>query len=237
MTMWTIEHTDIGRIVIPPRVPEGFAVFCTTRDFPGKIIADQITGVIRERFNLDTSLASCVQTHSATVQRVRRESEWRECDPCDALLSDESGIALLIKIADCLPVTMLDPVHSVIANVHSGWRGAVQNITAATLDALTRDTSFEPRDSFAYLGPSIRACCFEVGDEVASQFDARFVDRSRTKAHVDVPAFTMDLLRARGFDPARIFDSELCTRCEGSIFHSYRRDREARGRNLTIVAQ
>jgi hypothetical protein len=52
---WTIEHTDIGRIVVPPCVPDGFALFCTTRDYPGKIIAHELTAVIRERFNLATS--------------------------------------------------------------------------------------------------------------------------------------------------------------------------------------
>lgn len=234
---WTIEHTDIGRIVVPPRVPDGFAVFCTTRDYPGKILPHELTALIRERFNLEVTLATCLQTHSATVQRVRREDEWRECDACDALFTDETGVALVVKIADCLPVTILDPEHAVLANVHSGWRGAAQNITGATLDALARDTTFDADAALAFLGPSIRSCCFEVGDEVAGQFPERFVDRSGEKAHVDLPAFTADLLLARGFSPKRVFDSGLCTRCEGSIFHSYRRDRDGRGRNLTVVAQ
>ena len=139
--------------------------------------------------------------------------------------------ALAIKVADCLPVTLIDPTHQVIANIHSGWRGAVQRITAATLDSAPLD----PASTFAYLGPSIRACCFEVGEEVASQFDERFVDRSRTKPHVDLVAFTTDILRSRGI--TRIYDSETCTRCEDSIFHSYRRDAGSGGRNLVVVAQ
>ena len=224
-------------IVVPPFVPEGFAVFWTTREYPGKIVADELTGVLRERFGLETSLTTCTQTHSATVRRARREGAWRECDSCDALFSEEKGVSLAIKIADCLPVSLLDPAHAVIANVHSGWRGAAQNITGATLDALARDTPFDPHTAFAYLGPSIRACCFEVGEEVAAQFDARFVDRTRAKPHVDLIAFTLDLLRSRGFEDARLFDSELCTRCDGSIFHSYRRDRGTHGRNLAVVAQ
>ncbi len=117
----------------------------------------------------------------------------------------------------------------VTANIHSGWRGAVQQITAKTLDAAPLD----PRHSIAFLGPTIRVCCFEVGEEVAAQFDARFVDRSRgPKAHVDVAAFTAAILRERGF--SRVVDTELCTRCPGSIFHSYRRDKRS-GRNLAIV--
>jgi YfiH family protein len=233
----TIEPSPIGRIAVPPHVPPGFAVFWTTIDYAGKIVAADLTAVVEQRFGIRASLTTCTQTHSATVRRAHREEAWRECESCDALISDAQGVALAIKVADCLPVTMLDPAHAVIANVHSGWRGAAQNITGATLDALARETAFDPHSAFAYLGPSIRACCFEVGEEVAVQFDARFVDRTRAKAHVDLPAFTIDLLLARGFDAGRVYDSAICTRCEGSIFHSYRRDRDGHGRNLAVVAQ
>jgi len=148
---------------------------------------------------------------------------------CDALWSDRRNSALAIKVSDCLPVSIID-TRGVLANIHSGWRGAVQQITAKTLDAAPLD----PRTSIAFLGPSIRVCCFEVGEEVAAQFDARFVDRTRgPKPHVDIAAFTSAVLRGRGFE--RIVDTELCTRCPGSIFHSYRRDKQS-GRNLAIVA-
>ncbi|HEX9161759.1 MAG TPA: polyphenol oxidase family protein, partial [Thermoanaerobaculia bacterium] len=116
---------------------------------------------------------------------------------------------------------------------HSGWRGAVQNITAATLDAAPID----PARASAYLGPTIRVCCFEVGEEVAQQFAEEFVDRSYAKPHVDIAAMTAALLRERGFGPSRIFDSGLCTRCNNSIFHSFRREGKGGGRNLAIAAQ
>lgn len=242
--MWSIESaTTLGRIAIPPLVPRGFAVFCTTRDFDGRLTGERaslLTGVVRERFGIESSLATCTQIHGVNVKRAVRDGSsidrWRECDSCDALWSDEPHVSLGIKIADCLPVTMLDPAHAVLANAHSGWRGAVQGIAASTVDALTRQTEFDPLTSFAYLGPSIRVCCFEVGEEVALQFDERYVDRTRAKPHVDLVAFTTDVLRARGLTDERISDSELCTRCEGSIFHSYRRDHKGGGRNLQIVA-
>lgn len=237
--MWLTRDSALGRIVVPPNVPDGYAVFCTTRDFPGRIDHEKaalITDVVRELAGIQTTLTTCTQVHSAAVQRAQRELGWRECDACDALWTDEKHVALGIKIADCLPVSIIDPGRGLIANVHSGWRGAVQGITAQTVDAIERDTSFDPADALAYLGPSIRSCCFEVGEEVASQFEERFLDRSRAKPHVDLIGFTIDILRRRGFTEDRIFDSELCTRCEGSIFHSYRRDGAGGGRNLTIVA-
>lgn len=239
--MWTIEPSPFGRIVVAPAVPPGFAVFSTTRDFPGFLDeagATALTGFIAQRFGVESSLTTCTQVHGAAASRAgKMATPWRECDACDALWSDERGVALGIKVADCLPVVMIDPFHHVVANVHSGWRGAVQGITGATVSELERVTAFSAREALAYLGPSIRVCCFEVGEEVARQFDERFVDRSGARPHVDLAAMTIDTLTGRGFDPAHLFDSRLCTRCDGSIFHSYRRDGKGSGRNLAFVAQ
>jgi polyphenol oxidase len=235
-----IEVSTIGRIAVPPHVPRGFALFYTTRDFDGRLDADVargLAGFLLDRFGIRATLNTCTQVHGARVQRAAGENRWRECDACDALFSAENGTALGIKVADCLPVTMIDSAHSVIANVHSGWRGAVQQITAVTLDTLAAETRFDPSVARAWLGPSIRVCCFEVGDEVAMQFDPRYVERARgAKPHVDLAAFTKDILKSRGFDDDRIVDTELCTRCDGSLFHSFRRDGSG-GRNLAIVAQ
>ncbi len=229
---FVVENSSLGRIVVAPGAP----LFYTTRDFDGRLsndVARRITQLIRDRFVIDASLTTCNQVHGARVESVAGPAaapgEWRECDSCDALVSEKFGTALAIKVADCLPVTIVG--DGAIANIHSGWRGAAQNITAAALDRLETD------GAGAWLGPSIRVCCFEVGEEVAAQFDARFVDRSYLKPHVDIPAFTTEVLRSRGFVPDRIHDSGLCTRCEGSIFHSFRRDGSGGGRNLAIVAQ
>jgi YfiH family protein len=198
-----------------------------------------ITDFIRDRFGIEASLTTCNQVHGARVQRARHERTWRECDSCDALWSADAGVALAIKVADCLPVSIVS--DRAVANIHSGWRGTVQMITAATIDSMA--LGGDVGSARAYLGPTIRACCFEVGEEVVGQFAGafdgfeRYVDRSRPKPHLDLVALTADVLRIRGFSDRNIIDSGLCTRCEGSIFHSYRRDRSGGGRNLAIVAR
>jgi YfiH family protein len=218
----SVEHTSIGRIVVPPNVPAGFTLFYTTVDFDGRFTPELETLA-------GHPIASCNQVHGKTVLEA---DDGRTAErQCDALWTDRADIALAIKVADCIPITLIDPQNGVMANIHSGWRGTVQNITAATLDAAPLD----PAESIAWLGPAIRTCCFEVGEEVAVQFDARYVDRARgPKPHVDTIAVVADVLRSRGI--ATIVDTGLCTRCEGSIFHSYRRDKRG-GRNLAIVAR
>jgi YfiH family protein len=241
--MWTTEQSSLGRVVVPPSVPEGFAVFYTTSDFRGRLtdeIAADVLNVLRERHGISARLATCHQVHGAHTMRAPRVKDWEECGSCDALWSDEPGTALAIKVADCLPVTLIDPKHRVIANVHAGWRGVSQKIVDAALSEVIGTAGFEASSSSAYLGPSIRACCFEVGDEVVAELDRvyggiePFVDRSREKPHVDLAGIVTQTLRDRGV--AHIHDSGICTRCEGSIFHSYRRDPNGGGRNLAIVA-
>ncbi|HYM60237.1 MAG TPA: polyphenol oxidase family protein [Thermoanaerobaculia bacterium] len=248
------EPSPIGRIVIPETLPPRFALFYTTSDFPGRLdetSVAKIAGVIRERFGIDAALTTCVQIHGTAARQARPNNgqnapaaaRWRECDPCDALWSSEKQTALGIKVADCLPVTLIDPTGFVIANIHSGWRGAARRIVSESLAALRSQTEFNPAAASAWLGPSIRVCCFEVGEEVVDELRAAygdvdpFVDGARgRKPHVDLTALTRALLHEAGIAASCIFDSELCTRCEGSIFHSYRRDGRG-GRNLAVVAQ
>lgn len=233
-----IEDSPFGRIFVPERLPAGKALFYTTIDFDGhltNVVARRVTDFIVQRFGMEAALNTCTQVHGAAAVHASPGPSWRECDSCDALWTAESHVALGIKVADCLPVTLMG--GGVLANIHSGWRGTVQRITAVTLDTIEREASFDSRKSVAFLGPSIRVCCFEVGEEVATRFDARFVDRSRAKPHVDVVRHTIDLLIDRGVAATNIVDSGLCTRCDGSIFHSYRREGKGGGRNLAIAAQ
>ena len=234
--MFAIESSPFGRVVVAPDA----ALFYTTIDFDGRLtdaVERRISAYIQERFGISSTLTTCNQVHGATVRLAKREDAWRECDSCDALWSSDEGVALGIKVADCLPVTFTD--GRVIVNIHSGWRGAVQRITAAAIEESKVDTA----SASAWLGPSIRACCFEVGEEVVGQFTAsyadaaRFVDRTRAKPHIDLAGLTVALLKKHGFRSERVFDSGLCTRCDGSIFHSFRRAGKGGGRNLAIVAQ
>jgi len=72
----------------------------------------------------------------------------------DALVTDIPGKALVIKVADCQAVMMVDPVRRVIANVHSGWRGSIHNIIAKTIDIMQEKFSCRPADMCAGIGPS-----------------------------------------------------------------------------------
>ena len=234
--------SPLGTLYVPSGVPEGAVLFYTAREFDGVLRdggAERVRTTMREVFGVDAPLSTCHQVHGTNVGRFNEASGWCELDSCDALWTSESPSAIGIKVADCLPVTLIDRPQRLAANIHAGWRGAAADIVSATL----AETSLDAATSRVFLGPSIRVCCFEVGEEVVDAFTStyghasRHVDRTRgAKPHFDLAGFVRELLEKKGFPAGSIVDTEACTRCD-ERFHSYRRDAAKAGRNLAIVAQ
>src|SRR5581483_3725107 len=96
-----------------------------------------------------------------------------ELGQADALWTQEQGAALGIKTADCVPLLLEDPVGRRVAAVHAGWRGAIAEIPLRAIEALVRSGT-EPSNLRAALGPSIRTCCYVVGEDLAERFERRF---------------------------------------------------------------
>jgi purine-nucleoside/S-methyl-5'-thioadenosine phosphorylase / adenosine deaminase len=92
----------------------------------------------------------------------------------DALISNHPGILLSIRVADCMPVLMVDRERRAIAAVHAGWRGALNRIIEKTVGEMCRTFDSRPEKLVAAIGPSIRGCCYKVGQEVVEAFCGRF---------------------------------------------------------------
>jgi hypothetical protein len=141
------------------------------------------------------ALAALRQVHSATVYQVLRatsgELEYRlagnrlpeqpgVAQPAgDALLTEEAGILLSVRTADCLPVLLVDPKHRAVAAVHAGWRGALARLVEKAVGEMRRVYGSEPQSLLAVLGPSIRGCCYEVGEEVLEAFQGGFTQADK----------------------------------------------------------
>ena len=132
-------------------------------------------------------LAEVHQIHSTLVYEVvrgkRGKLEYRPSGysapqaprPAgDALMTRESGVLLSVRAADCMPVLLADPRRRAVAAVHAGWRGALAGAVEKTVGEMVRIFGSRPDDLLAAVGPSIRACCYQVGDEVVSAFCGRY---------------------------------------------------------------
>lgn len=167
------------------------------------------------------SLAFNRQVHSPTVHRA---GAGRRGDPGDGLWSDEPGVSMLAMSADCLPIAVARTSGTpALAVLHAGWRGLAEGIVAAGVSAVSSGESPRNSDLAAIVGPAIGPCCYEVGPEVSSRYDA---DLTRD-GKLDLWTAAERALRAAGVE--RVDRVDLCTRCNGALFFSHRRDGRARG--------
>jgi len=175
----------------------------------------------------DVPLATVRQIHSDKVLEADRAGCIGEGD---ALITNQPGITLSVRTADCLPILMADTSNRAIAAVHAGWRGTVQEIVVKTMKAMAEKFGSRPEDMVVAIGPGIGPCCFEVGPEVASQFGLS------ERAKVDLPETIVRQLRRNGGTMRHVATADLCSRCGADLFESYRRDGQSAGRMVSAIA-
>jgi len=183
------------------------------------------------------ALVALRQTHSPTVVDAA-EVEWMEGEPeGDALVGGRAGALLTVRTADCLPVLLVDPVRRVVGAAHAGWRGMAAGIVLNTAAEMERRYASRPQDLEALLGPCIRAENYEVGEEVAAEFDPAAVMRRPewSRPHLDLPAAARRQLAAAGLSQERVLDTGLCTFAHPELFPSYRRDGVQCGRLVAAI--
>ncbi len=108
---------------------------------------------------LDYKGAYAKQVHGSQVLFVTKPGVAGQGD---ALITNQPGILIGVKTADCLPVLMVDLSHKAIAAVHCGWRGTAQNILLKTIARMNGLFGTRPADLLVAMGPAIGPCCFEV---------------------------------------------------------------------------
>jgi polyphenol oxidase len=162
----------------------------------------------------------------------------------DGLWTAVAGLHLAVRVADCLPILLWDPGVPAVAAVHAGWRGTAQDIAGAALRVGSEQLGVRPDRVRAALGPSIGACCFEVGDEVVDALRALDLDDDalqlrtgpRARPHVSLRAANRTLLLRAGLRADRVESVGGCTACTPGRYDSWRRDGAAAGRMRGIIA-
>lgn len=153
----------------------------------------------------------------------------------DALVTDRPGFLLAASVADCVPLLLYAPSAGVVAAVHSGWRGTAQNIAGKTIEFLRSRFGATPEDLRVWIGPSAGQCCYEVGEDVAAEFDPK---HSRSlgggKYLFDNRGAALAQTFAAGVPATGVEVDVRCTICD-ERFHSYRRDRERSGRMVAMI--
>jgi YfiH family protein len=166
--------------------------------------------------------------HVAVVSAADAGRGWTaretEIPQTDALVTREAGMPLGILVADCAPVAIVSP-GGALAVVHAGWRGLVDGVIEAALQQMADLGGGAPAECQAVIGPCIRGCCYEVGEEVWHQFpEACLAPAARPAARrLDLMAAVNHRLREAGLPAAQIRPLGLCTGCHPQLFFSHRR--------------
>src|SRR5207245_11268427 len=104
-----------------------------------------------------------------------------DAEPTDACYGDYSvterpGRLLGVQAADCVPILIVDPKKRAVAAIHAGWRGTLQRIVVKAIGQMQMQFKSKPADLLAAIGTSIGGCCYDVGIEVATQFQYQLAE-------------------------------------------------------------
>lgn len=163
-----------------------------------------------------TRLASATQVHGRRiVEHGVGWSGWLRVDEADGHLATVRGTAMVVTVADCVPVFIAHPAGAA-AIVHSGWRGTEARIAVAAIGRLA-ELGFPPSELVMHCGPAICGRCYEVSADVASRLTGRAANGPQ---RVDLRALIAEHAEAEGV--RRISVSERCTQCDNDRFYSHR---------------
>ena len=186
------------------------------------------------------SLIHMRQIHSDKIVIIDTAVHNFENPPeCDALITDQPNIPLMVMTADCTPVLLFDSVQNIIAVAHAGRAGAVKGIVPKTIEKICNDFGSKIENINVVLGPSIHGCCYEVGEKIANEVIGDgygfAVINKEGNYYLEVNAIIHRQLDESGVKKENIEDLNICNACENRDFFSYRADKQKTGRIAGVL--
>ena len=193
------------------------------------------------------------QEHTKNIRAVKQKMnkgkldfEQEEYKATDGLITNQVNIALVTTNADCILLIFFDPVKKVIANIHSGWRGTLQQISVQAVNKMKNEYNCNPNDIICCICPSIRKCHFEVHEDVQTLYYNKFKNLDEinnlivpilgeNKWTIDTVEINKIILKQAGLKEGNIIDSGICSVCNSDLIHSFRVEKEGYGLSTAIV--
>ena len=195
--LFYLDQVHGTRIVVFSKEHHFYRVFDTADCFMGEY--SEILGGQTDTFSIDSEL--------------RFEA--------DAIVTDIPSKFLVIQVADCQSVLIYDPVQEVVANVHSGWRGSINNIIGCTLKVMENSFGCRSRDIVAGIGPSLGPCCAEFVN-YKKEIPESFWKYKNDTNHFDFWSISRDQFCEAGVLFENVDLSRMCTKCDSNRFFSFR---------------
>lgn len=191
------------------------------------------------------------QTHTNIVKNIDTNMGifHQNLNDVDGLITNKKELILSLVFADCIPIYLYDPKNNVIGNIHSGWKGTFNTISAVAVEHMQKQYNTNIKDLICCIGPSICKKHFEVDEDLANKFLNKFkyikdinkiitkgrVLEEKQKYNIDTNLINQRVLEYMGVKTDNIIQSNICTVCNKDILHSYRAMGESAGRNTSLI--
>jgi hypothetical protein len=229
--------TRLGGVSLPPF--DSLNLSQVVGDDPAAVAAnyERVCGALGIR---RSQMATCYQMHSADVLVVAAADGGRLVGQGDAMITDQPGVYLSMRFADCTPLLLHDPVRRAVGIAHAGWRGTLKNMAGAVVRAMVERLGCLPGDITAVVGPAIGPCCYQVGSEVIQAAEAARRDaadllqrRAGERAYFDLWETNRRQFVEAGV--GRVAVAGLCTACRTDRFFSHRAEQGRGGRFAALI--
>jgi YfiH family protein len=225
-------------------------------DIPGLI--SMVSDISEENFKVVIPR----QVHQTQVKIFKEKAKERVVRlEGDALLTDQENLFLVVQVADCLPVFLVDHEKGLIGLAHIGWRGALSGMAEKFINEALRIFNSKPEEINLVFGPSIGMCCYKVSDSLAVLVDDKYIvrqahypvfdsevaqtrgeqsrriEKKGKEKYLDLKGWVKDRFLKSGVKEENILLSKYCTFCGGKIYQSYRRDKEKAGRMVAFMGK
>ncbi len=171
------------------------------------------------------------QVHGDTINETE---QGLEPTSGDALITHQLGWLIGMRVADCATILLYDPEHSVVAAIHSGWRGSKLDIVSKTITRLVDQFGSKPKNIWGYVSPLAQKCCYEVLPDFQANFASKFFETRDDKLYFNNQAIIQDQLSTVGIPASQLELDPRCTIHDQSL-QSYRRDGDRAGRMLVVI--
>ena len=188
------------------------------------------------------------QAHTDNIVNVTEIPHNKTIDTgevSDGLITNKKNIILATTNADCILILFFDPKKRVIANVHSGWKGTLQEISVKAVDKMKKEFDCDPKDIIVCICPSIRKCHFEVDEDVYTMFYNKFqklgnidefIEEKQGKWNIDTVLINKIILKQAGILEENIEDCGICSVCNKEKIHSYRAEGKEYGLATAMIS-
>lgn len=169
------------------------------------------------------------QVHGNKIKVVFGSDKKKTIPQTDGLVTNQKGIVLAVKTADCLPILFYSPTAGLIGVAHAGWPGILKKICQKMVEVMIKLGAL-PENIIVISGPFIGPCCYNIERSRADKFLREFgkiqgmIQRRRNKLYLNLSLPVVDQLMLSGLSQDNIEFYSLCTSCQNKEFFSFRKN-------------